>query len=298
VSGAPRSALHLHFAVALARGQWPRPPGKSTPAATLTPTDGAQGSRCPAAGRARNEDRQIDEAAPCGNEYSSCSWRRARRVRASGRWRCRAASRAPDPGGPSIGHTAVNKGVLAWRSAVRTADALIAGAAAQPRSVSLRRVIFSDHAGRQLGEMPLETGHSAARCSVDAATGQVIAAGTASWSGRPSTADAIRFVIGRRACFGYIADACSVRWFSHPRVSRNEFARRSLDDRDLRSLLYDLHSDTLSTVSEIIWETSGPISVHQVPPHPAGMGPKARGWFDNCGIYAGYWRAIAQVLTG
>lgn len=205
---------------------------------------------------------------------------------------------APDPGGPAVRNAAVKTGVLAWRSAVRTADALIAGAAAQPRSALLRRVIFSDHAGRQLGEMPLETGHPAARDSIAAATGQVIATGTASWSGRPSTEDAIRFVIGRRACFGYIADACSVRWFSHPRVSRSEFAGQPLGGRDLRGLLYDLHADTLSTVSEIIWETSGPIAIHRVPPHPAEIDPKARGWFGNCGIYAGYWRAIAQVLTG
>ena len=153
-----------------------------------------------------------------------------------------------------------------------------------------RRVIFSDPAGERLGEMPLETCDRGDRFPARDATAQLMVATSPNWLDRPSTGDALHVVIGMRACFGYAVDIDRVRWFSHPRLVRADAS--SLPDRELRTLLYNLHSDDPAWVSEIIWETSGPISAHKVPALPAAIDPALERSRDG----ADYWRAIGRLL--
>lgn len=175
------------------------------------------------------------------------------------------------------------------------AAALVARPAGHSRFGELRRAILSDHAGQRLGEVPLESAPGA-RFAAREAAAQVLAATGPNWSDRPSTGDALHVVIGQRACFGYAVDVDSVSWFSHPRLIRADAFSPS-GDREVRTLLFELHSDDLDAVSEIVWETSGRISAHWAPPLPPGIDPRTRGSLERSRDSASYWRAIVRILT-
>jgi hypothetical protein len=175
------------------------------------------------------------------------------------------------------------------------AAALVARPAAHTCVGGPRRVILSDPAGKRLGEVPLETCAPRARFPARDATQVLVAIGP-NWSDRPSTGDALHVVIGKRACFGYVADVDSVSWFSHPRLARAD-AFSSTGQREVRSLLYHLHSDDFGMVSEIIWETSGRISAHRAPALPAGIDPRTRGSLERARDSAAYWTAIVRILS-
>ncbi len=157
-----------------------------------------------------------------------------------------------------------------------------------------RRVILSDPAGERLGEVPLDT--SGARLPARPGAARLLVATSPNWLDRPSTGDAIHVVIGRRACFGYVVDVDRVSWFSHPRVARAD-AFSSLPDREVRTLLYNLHAGDPDTVSEIIWETSGRISTRMAPALPAGIDPGSRGLLERSRDEAAYWKAIGRILA-
>lgn len=160
-----------------------------------------------------------------------------------------------------------------------------------------RRVILSDPAGRRLDELPLAAcGAPSSRLPLHDAAAQVLVAISPNGSDRPSTGDALHVVVGRRACFGYLVDIDTVRWFSHPRLIRAD-ALSSFDDREVRSLLYDLHSGDPDDVSEIIWETSGRISAQWAPALPAGIDPRTSGWLARERDSAAYWSTFVRILT-
>lgn len=179
---------------------------------------------------------------------------------------------------------------------VSAGAARVARPAAHAPVGELRRVILSDPAGQRLGEVPLETCAPRARFPVRGAAVRVLVANSPNWWDRPSTGDALHAVIGKRACFGYVADVDRVSWFSHPRLTRAD-AFSSRDEREVRSFLYHLHSGDPDIVSEIIWETSGRISAHGAPALPAGVDPRTRGSLERERDSAAYWRAIVAILT-
>jgi hypothetical protein len=149
-------------------------------------------------------------------------------------------------------------------------------------------VILSDPAGVRLGEVSLGTGVPPGVAKRHPAA-QLWAAVGPNRADRAPTGDVLHVVVGRRACFGYAVGADCVRWFSHPRLARADaFGMR--DDRAVRTWLYDLHADDPDVVSEIIWESCGPIRPHRAPALPAGLDPRA-------GVSPEYWTAIAHLLT-
>ena len=160
----------------------------------------------------------------------------------------------------------------------------------------LRRVILSGPAGERVGEVRLEPCAPEARFRARDAAARVLVATSPNWLDRPSTGDAVRVVVGKRACFGYVADIDSVTWFSHPRLARAD-AFSSLPEREVRTLLYNLHAGDPDTVSEIIWETSGRIFAHRVPALLMGSDPGSRGVLERLPGGAAYWSAIARIMA-
>lgn len=157
-----------------------------------------------------------------------------------------------------------------------------------------RRVILSDPTGERLGEVPLQS--CGARLPVRPGAARLLAATSPNWLDRPSTGDALHVVVGRRAFFGHVVDVDRVSWFSHPRVARADMFS-SLPDREVRTLLYNLHSDDPDTVSEIIWETSGRISAQTAPALPAGIDPGSHRLLERSRDEAAYWKAIGRILA-
>ena len=179
------------------------------------------------------------------------------------------------------------------------AAAATAGLVEVPPVRPLRRAILRDAAGKRLGEVPLDVDQ---RTAADAfafreAAAQVLVAVAPNWTDRPSTGDAMQVVIGRRACFGYLVDAAQVRWFSHPRLAPAD-AFSAQDEGAIRRRLYGLHAADPETVSEIIWETSGRISVRPGPVLPAGIDPRGCGSPEREGERAAWLGAMAWRLLG
>lgn len=66
----------------------------------------------------------------------------------------------------------------------------------------------------------------------------------------------------------------------------------------MRRWLYDLHTADPETVSEIIWETSGPICVRRGPAPPVGTDPGSGGSPERERDSAAYLGAMAGRLLG
>lgn len=166
-----------------------------------------------------------------------------------------------------------------------------------PSPTLLRRAILRDPAGKRLCEVPLDEPVPGGAFTFPEEAASVLIAVAPNWTDRPSTGDAMQVVIGRRACFGYVVDARHVRWFSHPRLARAD-AYSALDEHATRRWLYGLHAADSETVSEIIWETSGRISVRRGPALPAGIDPRSGGSPERAQDSAAYLGAMAWRLLG